>query len=512
MASLKELIVTYQANVKPALDALKQFDSKIRSSYNSLKELKNISFNDMINVNSLSNSINQINSKIRTTSQHLLSASSAFRGAAVELSLAMSLPLSMLIKSSISAVTEMQNIEASFSSIMEKFNTGLSIEDATYEEIQFLKQMSNELAVPFKSVTQSYLQYAAASNDSLEDTRKVIKSFLGVGSALGMSTAQVDLMVKALRQMQSKGRIMTEELNGQLGDTMPGALRLFADALGITTVEFIKLMENGKVSSNIIKEVSDVINKKWGSAIDKGTKTLRSAILRVVNSFYDMRIELGKAIDETTNLNKRLNNFSNWLNKVTENFRILNPEGKKIIVFFLLFLATIWPILVALGTMGKILGYILLGFSLLITSVKYLITLFPVLLGILRKVFLVFSANPLSAFIMATIAIIYYWKDIVKLFKQAQEWISKISLGELWDSFKNFSGKIIPELGLGAKNAISSTTTNSPVSNSQKITNNNLTVNIPQGTTSSDSFSIKNMIFSALAEQNRHSYIESGAL
>jgi hypothetical protein len=41
--------------------------------------------------------------------------------------------------------------------------------------------------------------------------------------------------------------------------------------------------------------------------------------------------------------------------------------------------------------------------------------------------------------------------------------------------------------------------------------NNNLTVNIPPGTSSSDSQSIKSAIKAALFEENRQSYIEVGA-
>ena len=87
--SLKELIVTYQANTKPVLDAL-----------------------------------NKIDFQIRKTSQNLTTLGSSFRGLGTELSLALSLPFALFGKSSVQALADMQSLEAGFSSVLEKFNIG----------------------------------------------------------------------------------------------------------------------------------------------------------------------------------------------------------------------------------------------------------------------------------------------------------------------------------------------------------------------------------------------------
>lgn len=474
--SLKELIVTYQANTKPVLDAL-----------------------------------NKIDFQIRKTSQNLTTLGSSFRGLGTELSLALSLPFALFGKSSVQALADMQSLEAGFSSVLEKFNIGLPIEEAAREELSFLKKTADELGVSFESVTRPYLQYLASSTDSLETSRKVIKSFLGVGSALGMSRAQIELMVKALQQMQSKTKISAEELKGQLGDTMPGAIKLFADAAGVGTAEFLKMMEQGQVSSKILSDVADLINKQWGASIDKGSKTIRANMNRVLNAFYQVRIEVGKGLDEFTGLNNRLGKLANWLNKVAINFRRLDDEGKKILLSFGIFVAVIGPLLVIIGTLIRLVGLAVLGFTFITGSIKFLIGIVPRLIMELRAIMMVFALNPLVAFITATLAIIYYWKEIVDLFKKAIEWISKISISGIWDKVKDFSGKITSNITNGANDAISGTTSNNSIANNQKTVNNNLTVNIPPGTSAADSSAIKNSIFAALSEQNRQSYIEVGA-
>ena len=292
---------------------------------------------------------------------------------------------------------------------------------------------------------------------------------------------------------------------------MPGAIKLFADAAGVGTAEFLKMMEQGQVSSKILSDVADLINKQWGASIDKGSKTIRANMNRVLNAFYQVRIEVGKGLDEFTGLNNRLGKLANWLNKVAINFRRLDDEGKKILLSFGIFVAVIGPLLVIIGTLIRLVGLAFLGFTFITGSIKFLIGIVPRLITALRAIMMVFALNPLGAFITATLAIIYYWKEIVDLFKKAIEWISKISISGIWDKVKDFSGKITSNITNGANDAISGTTSNNSIANNQKTVNNNLTVNIPPGTSAADSSAIKNSIFAALSEQNRQSYIEVGA-
>ena len=64
-----------------------------------------------------------------------------------------------------------------------------------------------------------------------------------------MSADKVDRVQYAFAQMASKGQIMSEELKGQLGDVLPGAMGLFAKAAGLegpdAIQKFSKALEDG---------------------------------------------------------------------------------------------------------------------------------------------------------------------------------------------------------------------------------------------------------------------------
>ncbi len=491
--SLKELIITYQANAAPVIDAL-----------------------------------NRIDAKLKTTSQQLRSTGESFTRMGTELGLMLSLPLALFGKASVNALADMQSLEAGFSSVMEKFKTGLPIEEATTQELQFLKQTASELGVSFQTIAKPYLQYLASSRDTLEVSRQTIKAFLGVGSALGMTRPQVELMIKALQQMQSKGQVMAEELKLQLGDSLPGALGLFAKAAGVSTEEFIKLMEAGKVSSTILTDVADVINREWGGAIEKGAKTIRANMNRVSDALYAVRVEVGKGLDEFTGLNNKLGALAEWLQRVASNFSRLDKDGKAIILTVGLVAAAIGPVLLVLGGLIRLAGLAMAGirglgwaFRFMMGPIGWIITLFAILytqwedfkvvvdaLG--KSLMGIFSSdNTKTKEFIEDLKVMFGWLgDILGLIPKFFEFFQKVG---------NFAAdKINAKLDLEAGITPRSITTgqaftpaSSSVSNT-KTTKNNLTFNFAAGTSASDAKSIQEAVKNALGQANKNAYMELG--
>jgi tape measure domain-containing protein len=529
--SLKELIVTFEANAKPVVNALNKIDSKLKHTTESLK-----------------------------------STGESFTRLGKEIGLNLSLPLATLGGASLKTVADIQSLEASLTSVLAKFNTGVPIQQAVANEIEHLRSVTTDLGVSFSASVKPYTRYLASSKDSLETNRKVMKSFLGLSAGLGLTSEELNRVIRALEQMQSKGKVMSEELKLQLGDAVPGAVGLFAEAMGVSEAELFKLMEQGKVSSDVLSKVADTIDKKYGAAIDKGSKTIRANANRIANAFYMLRVNVGRGMDEAFKINDKMASFATWLTKVSNNFAKLDENGKKVILSIGLFLAVIAPLLVALGTVIKILGFAVLGFKFLLKPIILLVGFLPkiiagfkfllkpiillvgflpkiiagfkllvgllvgflpkiiagfkLLVGFLPKIIagfrllgIILAANPLGAFVAASSLIIIYWKEIVGLFRKAFDWLSKISLSGIWSKFKDFvgfgDGQV--DISSGPKSSLANTTNMGSIANNQKTVNNNLTVNIPPGISGSDATAIKDALKQALQEENRQSYIELGA-
>tara|TARA_R110002012_G_scaffold215674_6_gene386731 strand:- start:3408 stop:4943 length:1536 start_codon:yes stop_codon:yes gene_type:complete len=507
--SLKELIVTFEANAKPVINAL-----------------------------------NKIDSKLKHTTRSLTSTGESFVRAGKEIGLALSLPIAGLGASSIKAIADIQSLEASLTSVLKRYDTGLPIQQAVTAEIDHMKSVSKELGTSFTDSVKPYVKYLAASKDSLETNRKVIKSFLGLSAGLGLTADDTKRVVRALEQMQSKGQIMSEELKLQLGDAIPGAVALFADSLNLSTNAFLDLVEKGEVSSKILSKVADTIQKKYGESIKKGSLTIRANMNRIGNAFYDLRINVGRSLDQVYNINNRFRSFANWLDRVAQNFKRLDDKGKKIILTIGLLVTVLGPLLLIIGTLAKLLGIVTLGFRILTKPLLLIIGLLPKMIAGFRALALIMAANPLGAFVVATVTIVTYWREIVDLFKKAGSFIGNMgskAWGALPDWMKPDMNKMkeidyspadykkvfkadgsginsfiggfnnfLAERNLIPDSYLRGGSYNSPMNN-HKTVNNNLTVNIPPGMSGSDATGIKDAIKQALQEENRQSYIELSA-
>lgn len=506
--SLKELIVTFEANAKPVVNAL-----------------------------------NQIDAKLKHTTRSLRSTGGSFINLGKEIGLALSLPLAAFGGASVKAIADIQSLEASLTSVLKKYNTGLPIQQAVTAEIDHMKSVSKELGTSFTESVKPYVKYLAASKDTLETNRKVIKSFLGLSAGLGLTADDTKRVIRSLEQMQSKGQIMSEELKLQLGDAIPGAVNLFAESMNMGTAEFLKLVEKGEVSSKILSKVADTIDKKYGESIRKGSLTIRANTNRISNAFYMLRVNVGRGIDEVFKVNEKMFNFSKWLEKLSENFNRLDENGKKTILTIGLLIAGLGPLLILIGTLAKLLGIAAIGFTFIVKPLVLIIGLLPKIIAGFRLLGMAMAANPLGAFVAATVTIVTYWREIVDLFKRVGSFIGNMG-SKVWGAlpswvkpdmnrmkeidyspvdykkgFKNIGSvtntlvggfnNFLAERNLLPDSYLSGGAYNMPFNN-QKTVNNNLTVNIPPGVSGSDANGIKEAVKQALQEENRQSYFELG--
>jgi tape measure domain-containing protein len=131
--------------------------------------------------------------------------------------------------------------------------TVLGSSSAAAREIEFLRGVAQRSGQAFGEVGDSYSKFAAAAVNSgvaLATVNRVFENTALAAGNLGLSTDQTTRILGALGQMASKGTVQMEELRGQLGDALPGALSLMAKGLGLTEQELGKLIESGNLLAN----------------------------------------------------------------------------------------------------------------------------------------------------------------------------------------------------------------------------------------------------------------------
>lgn len=188
-----------------------------------------------------------------------------------------------------------QNFESALSGLTAI--TG-SAQDAA-KEFEYLQQQSNRLGLDLISTAKDYTQFAAAVGKKLplDQIHQIFQSTSEYGLVVGATAEQQSLALKALNQMMSKGQVMSEELKGQLSESLPGAVGLFVKALNkmkgatnLTEQDLFKLMQDGKLMSKdilpfVAKEMAQTA--RAGGALEKAMKSNRAAFQRLKTSMQN---------------------------------------------------------------------------------------------------------------------------------------------------------------------------------------------------------------------------------
>lgn len=169
--------------------------------------------------------------------------------------------------------------------------------EAAGRDMEFVRTVANRVGADVVQVGQAYLGLAAATKGTAvegEPTRQVFEAVATAMGKAGKSAAETQNALTALAQMASKGTVSMEELRGQLGEALPGALQAAANGLGITTQDLIKLVENGEIAaSDLFPALSKGLKDLYGGAPQ--AQTLSQEITNIKNAFVEMAANLGEA-------------------------------------------------------------------------------------------------------------------------------------------------------------------------------------------------------------------------
>ena len=163
-------------------------------------------------------------------------------------------------------------------------------------EFDYVAQRANYLGLNLQQTAKDYAQIvAAAKGTSLEGeaTRKIFDGVTVASTALHLSAEKTSRILVALNQMMSKGTVQAEELKGQLGEHLPGAYQMAAKAMGITTAELSKQLEQGKVLANdLLPKLAEEMQKRFGKQIPDAIKSTQAEMNRMENAAFKLKLVL----------------------------------------------------------------------------------------------------------------------------------------------------------------------------------------------------------------------------
>ena len=181
------------------------------------------------------------------------------------------------IKSLIDAMIEMDNLKVGYQGIF-----GIEDKSAGTAQLSYVYDLTQKLGLEFKSTAEAAKGFfAAAQGTTLEkDMHAIFESFSEGAAAMQLSSNDVKGVFLALGQMITKGKVSMEELRRQLGNYLPKAFKMAADAMGVTTQQFDKMVASGQVyAEDLLPKMAKAMHETWG-AVAEASNPLQSEINR----------------------------------------------------------------------------------------------------------------------------------------------------------------------------------------------------------------------------------------
>jgi len=185
---------------------------------------------------------------------------------------------------SVRTAMRLENVEVAFTAI---YGTA----EMAGKKLEYVRQVSDELGLSFMDTAEGAKKlFAAAQGTPVEkDANMVFKAFSDMSAALKLTGDETKGVFLALSQMISKGKVSAEELRQQLAERMPGAVNMFARAIGKTTQDLDKMLQKGEVTLEHFIMFSREVQNTYGPGAIAAGGSLQAELNRLYNTYIDFQ-------------------------------------------------------------------------------------------------------------------------------------------------------------------------------------------------------------------------------
>ena len=159
--------------------------------------------------------------------------------------------------------------------------------------------IATKLQLPLEEVYQKFTQLRSSTVALGIDTKTTGQIFEGTAAAVLKSGGSMDDVSGAMRavvQVFSKGKLTAEELRGQLGERLPGAVVEFAKSSGRSVQELDAAFEAGGLTLDEFVTFLRGKAKESGDFVDEMSQRSEYAGARMAKAFEKMRLNIGMSL------------------------------------------------------------------------------------------------------------------------------------------------------------------------------------------------------------------------
>lgn len=195
--------------------------------------------------------------------------------------------VSSFVGNSINKFAELQGVSKALEKIVGAKNVG--------DSLKYIREQSDKLGVSLPTARNGFMQIAAAAQGTALEkyTKQIFEAANATTNFFNLSNADYEGIIVAFRQLATGATITTEDLN-QIAERVPGAFKIAAESIGVTTIELKKLLSLGAVrTEDFLPRFAASLQEEFGTIVET-TSTSRT---RVENAMSAIQESLGKAIE-----------------------------------------------------------------------------------------------------------------------------------------------------------------------------------------------------------------------
>lgn len=282
-----------------------------------INSIVNATTNLNVQINQTNNNLDRVGRAADRNSSLIRKMSNAWL--ALKSAMILSIPLKMFDM----FIDKIISVDRSYQQFMASMYVSTNSMAKSKEAFDFVARAARAYGVELETLSKSYAKFRASASATLPTAAidRLFLSVTAVASVLHMAPHSVDRMFTAFTQMASKGQIYSEELKQQLGEHLPGAVALAAQAMGVSVRQLMDDMKKGKV--DIVKFFSnmpDVIMEKFGKAAEISALSIQSQINNLKSTIYRNFVELNNS-GAALGLAKFIQSIDTILQPTTEHFK-----------------------------------------------------------------------------------------------------------------------------------------------------------------------------------------------
>ena len=215
-------------------------------------------------------------------------------------------PVGAAIGAGLGAAMDVGNFaseSATYAASIQKLRIALAGVTDTQEEFAYglnvITRVSKELNVPIAASTKQFTTLSASvlgAGGTIEDAELVFEGVSSAIKATGGSADDVQSAIRAMSQIFGKGKVSAEELQGQLGERLAGAVVKFAEANGSSLQKLQKDLRDGTVGLDQVIKFAEKLNVDFGETAKKVANSSADAGARLKIQMDNMKLAVGEAV------------------------------------------------------------------------------------------------------------------------------------------------------------------------------------------------------------------------